>query len=96
MTDRLYAGEWVSAPTTSRIESFRFYDSRLFGLPRSEIHVRFRGREPGRAATYVYFIDSAEAAEQLAVELLNSPHPFGRVVLPKLVRSSITFRRVDR
>ena len=96
---------WTPAPTTSHIAMFRFYDARLhkfltkfpgaIGRGRSELHVRFRGKNgQGVVAYYAYFFDSPEAGQVIYDKLAGSGHPYGEVLHPLVIRAGVPYTRI--
>ena len=97
---------WTKAPATSHIHDFRYDDVRdtpflkkfpgLIGKGRSELHVRFKGKDAqGIAAHYVYFFDDPEQGKAVAELMAGSPHPMSEVLWPHVIEGDkVPYTRV--
>lgn len=97
---------WEPAPTTSHVDSWRFYGTDEFpflrkfpsavGQGRSELHVRFKGKDGGGpSASYAYFFQSPEAGRNVLDKLRGSPHPFKDVVKAVLIDGRIPYTKIS-
>jgi hypothetical protein len=93
--------------TTSHIHSFQWHDTqdptdsvgrflRKFpgeiGQGRSELVVRFKEEKTGRVSrAYTYFYSNVAEGRAIVAELRVSPHPYGEVLYPKVIKAGVPY-----
>ena len=98
---------WEEAPSTSHIHSFQWHDTqdptdsvgrflRKFpgeiGQGRAELVVRFKDEKSGRVSrAYTYFFSDVAFGRAIVAELRTSPHPYGEVLYPKVIKGGIPY-----
>lgn len=96
---------WTPTPSSSHIWGFRYYDVRLHGFlrkfpgaigaGRSELHVIFRDSNTNGPVSYqyTYFFADPDAGQAIADRLGQSPHPYGLVLYPDVIKGGIPYTR---
>ena len=95
---------WETAPHSSHIHSYRWLDARRrtrmgdfpskLGQGRSELHVRFKRPNGGPTEVYVYFFVDHSQGEAIYQRLKTSPHPFGQVLHPEVIKEQVPYTSV--
>ncbi len=95
---------WYSAPTTSHVARFKYLDIRLFPFlrkfpgklgPVSILYVTFKDEKTGGlTATYAYGFADPDRGLAIADEMVTSPHPYGEVLHPKVIKAGIDYTRM--
>lgn len=95
---------WETAPHSSHIHSYRWLDARKrtrmadlpskLGQGRSELHVRFKRPNGGPTEVYVYFFVDHSQGEAIYQRLKSSPHPFGQVLHPEVIKEQVPYTSV--
>ena len=64
------------------------------GQGRSELHVRFKRPNGGPTEVYVYFFVDHSQGEAIYQRLKTSPHPFGQVLHPEVIKEQVPYTSV--
>lgn len=103
---------WESAPATSHVSRFRFWDAREWSFLRnfgyrdgqfgvkggaSVLDVIFRDEKSGgEGPQYSYYFHDHGSGRTLYEKMLASPHPYGEVLYPLVVRAGVEYLRQSR
>jgi hypothetical protein len=85
------ADQWHSAPGTSHISRFiNYINQEQEGWV---IGVTFKiGKSGGETREYKYYFATAEDADAIFNALKNSPHPYGEVLYPRVIKAKVPYK----
>ena len=79
--------EWVFGPWSSHLSRWLAYETEgeFFLL------VRFKRKGGGETRTYAYRFSSAAEVASIDTAMKRSPHPFGQVLNPRVIKAGVPF-----
>ena len=95
---------WETSPHSSHIHSYRWLDARRrtrmgdypskLSQGRSELHVRIKRKSGAPTEVYVYFFVDHSQGEAIYQRLKTSPHPFGQVLHPEVIKEQVPYTSI--
>lgn len=80
---------WFAGPATSHLHSWKLADAEEFGLETSQLFVRFRDTRTGAVQAEGFYYLEPQFARQLVQDMNASPHPYGEVLYPRVVKPRV-------
>lgn len=78
---------WDAAPPTSHVYAFRLADAEEFGLSVSQLFVKFRDKKTGGIKGEGWYYMEPAFAREIVEAMRASPHPYGEVLYPRVVKT---------
>ena len=86
---------WFESPGTSHVWGWKFLDARLspeIGSA-SLLIVRFRTKSGGPGGGGEYSFADPDAGQAISDAMIASPHPYGQILYPKVIKGGVPYRR---